>query len=134
MVLSYVRIDVILYKVTKYLSNYKILDYNIFFINISHLFLHLFCGISLQMVCQRLCLVSLILVRLLVWFRLCKEFPPESRHASIFHENLLCYSHKHLFAAINSYRNRVDALFFCRQFLSVSSVPFWQLPLLRTLP
>jgi|GEM_PF-645393 len=32
MVLSYVRIDVILYKVTKYLSNYKILDYNIFFI------------------------------------------------------------------------------------------------------
>lgn len=37
MVLSYVRIDVILYKVTKYLSNYKILDYNIFFINISHL-------------------------------------------------------------------------------------------------
>lgn len=37
MVLSYVRIDVILYKVTKYLSNYKIFDYNIFFINISHL-------------------------------------------------------------------------------------------------
>ena len=37
MALSYVRIDVILYKVTKYLSNYKILDYNIFFINISHL-------------------------------------------------------------------------------------------------
>ncbi|ELX68206.1 hypothetical protein HMPREF0662_00540 [Prevotella nigrescens F0103] len=37
MVLSYVRIDVILYKVTKYLLNYKILDYNIFFINISHL-------------------------------------------------------------------------------------------------
>lgn len=30
------------------------------------------------MVCQRLCLVSLILVRLLVWFRLCKEFPPKA--------------------------------------------------------
>lgn len=37
MVSNSVRIDVILYKVTKYLSNYKILDYNIFFINISHL-------------------------------------------------------------------------------------------------
>ena len=82
MVLSYVRIDVILYKVTKYLSNYKILDYNIFFINISHL------------------VSSSVL-----WYFLA-----------------------------NAYRNQADALFFCRQFLSVSSVPFWLLPLLRTLP
>jgi len=30
------------------------------------------------MVCQRLCLVSLILIRLLVWFRLCKGFSPKA--------------------------------------------------------